>query len=102
MHFFSLKTLFYYLLHSAGFFFTMTSIFGIPRQIDDTNLKLKKIIVIYNILLNVAWIGIFGAFLGSILAFIYDWKTVWNTFAFISLILGLSTFFCMLILHRIK
>lgn len=102
MKLFSLNTLFYYGIHSLGFFLCMASMFGIPGQMENTNPKALKIFEYYNFFLNLAWIGIPMAFLGSIVAFIFEWKVLWTVLPLISLVLGLSAFLCLLMYYKFQ
>ncbi len=80
----------------------MASALGVPGHMDYTNPKALEIFEYYGFFLNLAWIGIPMAFLGSIVAFIFGWKILWNVLPIISLVLGLSAFLGLLMYYKLQ
>jgi len=70
----------------------MASVLGIPGQLDNSNLMVKKVVKVFNVFLNLAWVGMPFLAIASVVSFYFYWTGFGIAFSTISLSLGLGCF----------
>jgi len=102
MHIFDWHNLIYLFLHMIAGLCLLVSVLGIPGNLDDTNPRVKKISVVYGILLSISWIGIKWIFAASLAAFFFHQPLIGIILSIINVGLGLSLFISLVLLYKAK
>jgi len=92
MHLFEYTTLFYLSFHALAFVLLFVSVMGIPGQPDETKTHIKLLLKIWNVLLLIAWKGLYALAIAGVAAFFFHYDTIGKILSCISLGIGLALF----------